>query len=214
MIKKLLFLAIFLLILPITQAAIIHGNIYDIELNTAKDTILRINTIPEQTFVAKEGSYSFTVSEGKYTITAIYESNYKKYSIYQQVQVVDEGDYILDLILFPDISEEQDILDQDINLEDPYQEEISYLWYVGFILIIIIITILFKLQKPKPKEEDDITKKVLKFIKDNGGRTTQKDIRKKFPMSEAKISLVITELEHKNKIKKIKKGRGNIIILN
>jgi len=214
MMKKLLFLAIFLLILPITQAAIIHGNIYDIELNTAKDTILRINTIPEQTFVAKDGSYSFTVSEGKYTITAIYESNYKKYSISQQVQVVDEGDYILDLILFPDISEEQDILDQDIDLEDPYQEEISYLWYIGFILIIIIITILFKLQKPKPKEEDDITKKVLKFIKDNGGRTTQKDIRKKFPMSEAKISLVITELEHKNKIKKIKKGRGNIIILN
>ena len=212
--KKLLFLITFLLILPITQAAIIHGNIYDIELNTAKDTILRINTIPEQTFVAKDGSYSFTVSEGKYTITAIYESNYKKYSISQQIQVVDEGDYILDLILFPDLSEEQDILDQDIDLENPYQEKISYLWYVGFILIIVIITILFKLQKPKPKEEDDITKKVLKFIKDNGGRTTQKDIRKKFPMSEAKISLVITELEHKNKIKKIKKGRGNIIILN
>ena len=36
----------------------------------------------------------------------------------------------------------------------------------------------------------------------------------KFPDSEAKISLVLTELEAKGKIKKIKKGRGNIIIWN
>ena len=42
---------------------------------------------------------------------------------------------------------------------------------------------------------------------------TQKDLRKHFAMSEAKISLMITELESLKKIKKIKKGRGNIIIL-
>jgi uncharacterized membrane protein len=57
------------------------------------------------------------------------------------------------------------------------------------------------------------SKKVLDFIKQEGGRTTQKDIRMKFPSSEAKISLIISELEHKGIIKKIKKGRGNIIVL-
>ena len=41
-----------------------------------------------------------------------------------------------------------------------------------------------------------------------------KDIRKAFGLSEAKASLIITELEHKNLVKRIKKGRGNVIILN
>ena len=58
------------------------------------------------------------------------------------------------------------------------------------------------------------TETVLKAIREEGGRTTQKDIRKRIPLSEAKVSLLISELEMKGKIKKIKKGRGNIIILN
>lgn len=43
-------------------------------------------------------------------------------------------------------------------------------------------------------------------------RITQKELRKNIPLSEAKISLVITELESLGKIRKIKQGRGNIII--
>ncbi len=54
---------------------------------------------------------------------------------------------------------------------------------------------------------------VVDFIKNEGGRTTQKDIRKKIPLSEAKISLMISELESLGRVKKIKKGRGNIIVL-
>ena len=54
---------------------------------------------------------------------------------------------------------------------------------------------------------------LIKIIKQEGGRATQKDIRKNMPLSEAKISLMIAELQHKGTIEKIKKGRGNIIIL-
>ncbi|MFC1769333.1 helix-turn-helix transcriptional regulator, partial [Nanoarchaeota archaeon] len=50
-------------------------------------------------------------------------------------------------------------------------------------------------------------------FKKEGGRTTQKDIRKNFPQSEAKVSLMVTDLEHKGYLEKIKKGRGNVIIL-
>ena len=56
--------------------------------------------------------------------------------------------------------------------------------------------------------------KITALLKGNKGRMTQKELRKHFPMSEAKISLMIAELESMGKIKKIKKGRGNIIILN
>jgi uncharacterized membrane protein len=50
-------------------------------------------------------------------------------------------------------------------------------------------------------------------VRSEGGRTTQKDLRRAIPYSEAKISLMIAELESQGKLKKIKKGRGNIIIL-
>ncbi len=75
------------------------------------------------------------------------------------------------------------------------------------------------------KIEREITKKETKhelpkdlqelvnFIKSQDSRTTQKDIRKEFPMSEAKISLMIADLEQRGIVQKIKKGRGNIIIL-
>ena len=32
-------------------------------------------------------------------------------------------------------------------------------------------------------------------------------------LSESKISLILTELEHKGKIEKVKRGRGNVILL-
>jgi len=59
---------------------------------------------------------------------------------------------------------------------------------------------------------DEYYTKILKIIKEQK-RTTQKEIRKDIPLSEAKISLMIAELEHKGVVEKIKKGRGNIIIL-
>jgi uncharacterized membrane protein len=58
---------------------------------------------------------------------------------------------------------------------------------------------------------DEHEHKILQIIKKEK-RMTQKDLRKEIPLSEAKISLVISDLESKGKIRKIKKGRGNILI--
>ncbi|MBI2549486.1 hypothetical protein HYW21_09145 [Candidatus Woesearchaeota archaeon] len=63
-------------------------------------------------------------------------------------------------------------------------------------------------------ELPDDAKEVLKIIKEKEGRVTQKEIRKEIPLSEAKISLILTELEQRGFVRKIKKGRGNIVILN
>ncbi|KHO51436.1 MAG: MarR family transcriptional regulator [archaeon GW2011_AR16] len=60
---------------------------------------------------------------------------------------------------------------------------------------------------------DDSLQKIVTFMKQQDGRTTQKELRKQFPFSEAKMSLLIADLEQQKKIKKIKKGRGNILIL-
>ena len=54
---------------------------------------------------------------------------------------------------------------------------------------------------------------VVRILKRNEGRMTQKDLRKEIPLSEANVSLMLTELEHLGIVKRIKKGRGNILIL-
>lgn len=67
---------------------------------------------------------------------------------------------------------------------------------------------------PKPAEKlDKYALEVLDALHKSGNRLTQKELREKLPHSEAKVSLIITELESLGKIKKIKKGRGNIIVL-
>jgi uncharacterized membrane protein len=49
---------------------------------------------------------------------------------------------------------------------------------------------------------------VLKVLDKNGGRMTQKELRKNFELSEANISLMITELESLGLVKRIKRVGG------
>jgi len=73
-----------------------------------------------------------------------------------------------------------------------------------------------KKQEKKRIEEpdafsDEYSMNVLSIIKKEK-RMTQKELRKQIPLSEGKVSLMLTHLEDDGKIRKIKKGRGNIII--
>jgi uncharacterized membrane protein len=54
---------------------------------------------------------------------------------------------------------------------------------------------------------------VLDIIGSSGGRITQKDLRGKLRYSEAKVSLIVSDLENRGLVEKFKKGRGNIIII-
>lgn len=70
----------------------------------------------------------------------------------------------------------------------------------------------------KPSVSDNYTlpddlKQVIRIMEKHGGRMTQLDLRKALPYSEAKVSLMISDLESRGILKKIKKGRGNILIL-
>jgi|TARA_Y100000310_G_C20670029_1_gene809732 uncharacterized membrane protein len=239
-----------LLAVPYSLAATIHGTVYDMGLNKAENAIVKVNTVPEQTYVAVDGSYSFNIPNGDYSIEAVYESEFRKYTSTEEVKVETDGEYVVDIILFPDISEEESLLDENIEIPSIYEEERSLIWLYVVVLVVaafVVYYIVFEKRRRKKKKEqtagkeelgekkeeklekreepklkqtsteelvENLADKVLNFIKKNDGRTTQKDIRKQFPLSEAKISLVITELEHKGLVKKIKKGRGNVILLN
>ncbi|RMF54967.1 hypothetical protein D6745_03465, partial [Candidatus Woesearchaeota archaeon] len=215
-------ITILLLITPCVFSATIHGSIYDMNLEAAKNSVIRVNSVPEQVFVAKNGSYSFTLPKGDYIIKADYNSDNIDFSAEENITIKEEGDYVLDIILFPDISTEESLLDEDISFSDvDIEEKDSRKLWLYFIVVTFLTVSAYIILKKKSKmrkkriivREEDQAKEVLDFIKRNDGRVTQKEIRKQFPFSEAKVSLILTELEEKGLIKKIKRGKGNIIIL-
>jgi len=149
-------------------------------------------------------------------IKAKYLVNNETYSsVIETIDIKTQGDFRLDLILFPNFELEEEIL-KEAELEVEDLEEKDYTVPIIFAVILgigIILYLISKLIKSKEEIEADEAKKIIEFIKKHGSRITQKDIRKNFPSSEAKISLILTELEEKGIIKKIKRGRGNIIVL-
>jgi len=228
--KYLVSLILLLSFISISEAATIHGNIYNFYLEKQENVIVSVNSTPKQVIVAKDGSYSFELDKGAYKIEASYiVNNETKSSASRIISIKSEkGDYVIDLILFPAFEEEAMMLEEteQINIEDEYfvrkrnylNITILILAIAGFCFVILLILkykkLLQKLSKEIEKTElDEEHKELIKFIKECGGRTTQKDIRKRFLSSEAKISLLLSEMEDKGIIKKIKKGRGNIIIL-
>ena len=237
---KIAFLALFfLLFVNIAYAATIYGDIYDISLDKVEGVIVEVNTLPKQQYVSKNGTYAFNVPVGDYVIKAnYYLDGVLESSAAERISVKAEGTFRLDLILFPSFEEENQLFNETEFDIVPFEEK-PIIWpYILISALFFVLLIAFyywkkrkkgKKEKTKIKEEKTEEKKeeikeeketindlnqIIKIIKEEGGRATQKEIRKKIPLSEAKISLMIAELEHEGKVKKIKKGRGNIIILN
>ncbi len=234
-----------LLLLPIASAATLKGSIYDENLDLAKDVLVEVNSaparvddIPQQKYLAKNGSYSFDISPGKYTLTAKNEL----YVITEPVEVAsDNGEYVLDLFLLPDFVEEDELW-QETQQELPLETEENplRLWSLiiaGIIFALRLARIIYtrkkygslwafrkrikkESHKTMEQHKEELAKEpgyvdqALEIIKKHDGRINQKELRKEMMyLSEAKVSLIVTELEHKGKIEKIKKGRGNVLIL-
>lgn len=236
--KKWIIFIIILLMTHSVLAATIHGTIYSFDLEKRNNAIANIDSTPPQTIVANDGTYRFELNPGKYTLTASFSEQGLKESVTENIKIDQQGSYVLDLILFPSFEDEDELMkvvSNPIIDDNTLKQGTSTLTLIIFIISIIgfaLITyfvIKYKkmlsevskevektnqeLKKNKISEMDKENKDVIDFIKSKGGRITQKEIRRNFPSSEAKISLIISELEEKNIVKKIKKGRGNIIVL-
>ncbi len=323
--RKLYWLALVFFLITVFQgnasAATIHGTVF--EWNTFKhlnNSVVEINSIPEQNLIATNSEYSFNLTPGNYTINASYlDGNKVVYTAREEVVISDEGEYVLDLLLFPPSHEE--LLNQD-NFEVPNldYEEMGVISRPGsqytvlvsaFLALLVLLlagyilkkkydkstTILFTQgdlqpyllepenpikdavfsedtethssenivgiielsseqfdkksesasdtdktirQRSNPTEEanglqdssfheeepnklspeaskhskinlpEDL-KELLDMIRDSGNRITQRELRKKSPYSESKVSLMLSDLEERGLIEKFKRGRGNII---
>lgn len=229
LIRGFLLVVVLSLFSNIAIAANVHGNIYDLSLRKASGAKVEVNTTPEQILISTDGSYSFDIPNGFYTIKAELRQDGVAASESRNISISQEGKYIIDLILFPSFNEEDDI-SKELELSFPEAENrifVPLIITLFLAILAIVISVIFKGKKENvkvsgekanteekgKKEDDSYLDKVIEVIKKEGGRATQKEIRKQIPVSEAKISLMIAELEHKGIIKKIKRGRGNIIVL-
>jgi len=131
-------------------AATIHGTVYEwYSFKPLENSIIEINSTPEQSFVATDAQYSFNLTPGTYLIIASYfEENTLVYRAREEVIVSDEGEYIHDLLLFPAYQEDLDLLDQgdfenvdlDIEEAEPKSQESSQ--YTIFIFALLALCIL------------------------------------------------------------------------
>jgi uncharacterized membrane protein len=216
------------------DAAVIHGTVYDMQLNAARNTIVTINTEPKQSFVATNGTYTFLLNLGSYELSARHIENVYTFKTVQNISIVQDGDFVIDLLLLLDIEDAESLTDENVSVSDlypsepiiPNKEGSSIIVVIIALLAIIIVLLIYisykKTNRPSQQdirdtvalaEEDDIGLQILYYIKEEHGRVNQRDIHRKFPISEAKVSLIVKELEAKGLVEKIKKGKGNIIKL-
>lgn len=213
-------LIILILLASVVNGAQIYGTIYDFKLNKAYNAVVEINSSPSQKIVASAGTYEFSVPSGVYKIVAEKGDEFT-----EDVIEIKEGRFVRDLILLPDLAED---LIEDTEELPPIDETLdiiaqkpTYQWVLWLVVFVVLGYVVWKVSKApakviekKVKEvvvSDDL-ERLIKFIDKHSGRVLQKDLRKEFPYSEAKISLMVDELEAKGIVKRVKKGRGNIII--
>lgn len=112
-------------------AATIHGTVYEwYSFKPLENSIVEINSTPEQYFVATDAEYSFNLTPGTYLINASYiEDNTVIYETEEVVTISDDGEYVHDLLLFPaypdDLIGEEGFenVDLDFAEETQFQEK-------------------------------------------------------------------------------------------
>ncbi len=223
-------LSIFLIIFLAfnVHGATLKGTAFEwFSLEPLDGVIIDIDSVPQQRVITQNsGQYSFILPPGEYSLHAEYfENSELVYVEDENIVIADDGEFNLDLIMFPVLTD-PDLDDEDLDVEDPFpQENLNSVYnaLIGLFAIILVVWFFFlrkkgngtnNVQDIKEESLDEYAQEVLELLKKSGNRLTQKEIRDKIThIGEAKISLIISELEAAGKIKKIKKGRGNIIVL-
>lgn len=203
------------------SAATITGTVYDYSLEPVPGAIVTVNTTPEQTLVARDGTYKLHLPTGTYNLSVNKATGGGLKQHHSTTITVDEeGEYTYDLILFPETeaieTPEPGFLEDDEDTEkterQPFKAEHALLLLIGLALIGIGgYRYLHRKKKRKEAATDPFAEKILHHIK-REKTITQKDLRQHYAESEAAISTALARLESEGRIRKVKRGRGNILI--
>ena len=222
-----------LMTMDAAEGASIGGKVYDLELNELDNVIIQINTTPRQQVITKGGGFGLEVPPGTYQLKATtYVFGEPRAQAEENITVIEDGQYVLDLVLFPLFEDFDDYPDIG-NVEDTAPKTAAAKLLVGAgVAAIVIIGIIFvmlgrKFLRSRRKKSthpqaspglgehapDPAATQVIRLIRANDGQISQKELRKQLPWSEAKLSIVLTQLEIEGKVQKIRHGRVNSIVL-
>lgn len=211
------FLALIFIIITLLHSTTLNGQIISAEsFENINNTLIKITGPTTTQFVASQ-NYSIELIEGEYEISA-HHLEQEECSSSEKVVVSGES-MIFDLVLFCGL-DDPFFLDEsgvDFSFENQDSPQNLSLYFLGFLILFTIAIFLYYISKNKSKIKEDKTEldddsiKILEIIKSHEGRILQSELRDILKFSESKMSLVLTELEVLEKIKRIKKGRGNII---
>ena len=205
-----------------------------------EQVVVDVKGISHQRIVAVNGQYSLSLSPGEYELQAIYyENNYPVLYALETINLPTDTTYTFDLVLFPvseaDVNRLVLLGGAETGGAQPAPDPVGFVdgYFAVALLVLIVVGVLYyfrkqlkkvqaksrapqskqKLQKEEDEHFDQYCNEVLAILKRSGNRLTQKELREKMSVGEAKVSLIISELEQAGKVKKIKQGRGNIIVL-
>ncbi len=178
----------------------------------------------------------YSWSDFEKPLAKYYRNNVLDLAEEEQIQIMEnEGKFNIDLLLFPPTDPELEYLG-DINLSSNMEIKdesnlTSYLIVFLFLIAAAFATYFRPWKKktpvseavsepiaqqptamPKTKELPEDLHDLYALIMKKGGRVSQKELRGEMKCSEAKVSLMLDDLEDRGYIKKIRKGRSNIII--
>lgn len=209
-----------LLMASICTASFVHGEIYGPGLEKLNRTVITIDGAFSYQLVTDKGNYSIFLPTGQYTISASSPDG----ALYASQQVtVGADDQQLDLALKP--KDELGIL--------PYLVAIAA---IGIVAAVFLWAKARATPKPKPPDSkpavatppahaepphfepvprpvelDEDAKSVLRALDSFEGRATQKELKETLRFSDAKLSLILTELEQTGRVKRFKRGRANVV---
>ncbi len=201
----------------------IKGSFYDFNtFSRINNVVMEINTTPKMRIVINNGYYYLNLSPGCYFIRVYTKRDDTIYEASDVICVKENIKVDYDFLLMPlDSEASHQILEslKSLNLEYESSTSSRPSWetiiFIIAVLIIPIIAIMYskihsRIKHQKILSEDPYLKDLVDILKKEK-RITQKEITKRLPLSEGKISLMLTQLEDMKLIKKVKKGRTNII---
>lgn len=234
------FILAIIICLNLLYSITLFGDVYDAEeFEKLDNVVIKISGETTLQFIVNN-SYNIKLNPGNYTIYAYkYDMGKLKYFTKDQVLAVEESQQF-DLVLLPSEFADIYDLDFDLpNAEDIPKQQPNFIDSIvnGIVILaalVVIAGVIYLITKTKTEkslsnipgdqqsahknidedevpELDDDCKIVLKILEENEGRMIQKEIREILNFSETKMSLLVAELETLGRIKRIKKGRENIL---
>lgn len=222
----------FFALFAVLHAANLSGSVYSMDsFDAVRGVVIKAEGASTYQTFSMDGSYEMDIPAGEYTVKAFYyvEGNLEGYA--EDRITLGGGGASYDFVLFaPDEFESVVGFDvPEVDEEIPEQKQDWTPFIVGGAVLLVAVAAYFLFGKKKDEEKgvqgeeenlppqkhelDEEEKRVLEILKGSEGMRNQKELREIMKCTEAKMSLLISGLEAQGYVKRIKKGRENIVKL-